>query len=638
MTDSGLCIRLPVRGSPQALATVGVARDYVAGFICPLVAVAGQRPRFLGQPQTKGNVGEECLRRLATSPERDLMAVMIPNEPLDFHGSPGEEEAFNSLRALHERCYVFHSIRWLRRPGRGGTPEGEGDLIVFDPRRGALVIEVKSGGIRLHEGRWLQTNQATGIERPMQDPEAQANRTRWFLRERLIERFGASLACPVYHAVWFPSVDFPLGNLPLNYSASIILDRSALLDPIEAIENAFAFGSGRPATPQLNARDVKRVLELLAPSFSAAASMRHAIDGRDRSFVRLTQEQARVLDYLEDQSRAVVSGAAGTGKTMVALQLARVLADRGEDVTFLCFNNALKRFLEAHHGMRRVTFHTFDSLACSIAPAHAGNFDCARAALLDRLSSLNPPNLGHVLIDEGQDYEDDWIEVLDRATSQTFYVFYDRSQLVQRVRIPRWIEMAECRLVLRRNCRNTTQIARTAYRLGGLPLPPDTVSGPLPVLHACPDETAAGRRVARLVVNFLGKDELHPHEIALVSLRGTKESLLGEIQRVDRYRLTDTPTKDAIVWTTVRRFKGLEAKALILLDVVPRDLANDEVRRLLYVGASRATHDLHIVFSASDAEGIAAGTRALVGSGTRANAQALATFLGARWAKEEAYA
>jgi hypothetical protein len=561
---------------------------------------------------------------------------MIPDKPLDFHGSRGEEEAFEALRRLPERCYVFHSIRWLRQPGsRSHTPEGEGDLVVLDPQRGLLVIEVKSGGIRFREGHWLQTNQGTGVERPMQDPEAQANRTRWYLDERLVSRFGRSLKCPVFHAVWFPSVDFPRRNLPLNYSPHNLLDRQAVLDAGPGIDAAFSFGSGRPAEARMNAVDVRRVLDLLAPSLCAAPSMRHALDIRERCFVRLTQEQARVLEYLDEQPHAVVTGAAGTGKTMVALQLARRLAECGEEVTFLCFNNPLKRFLEAHHGSPRVSFHTFDSLAASFAPEHAGDFERARDAFLDLLSSPKPPALGHVLIDEGQDYDDDWIDLLAQAATGTFYVFYDRKQLVQRPAVAQWIERAECRLVLRRNCRNTTPIARMAYRLAGLPLAPDTVDGPRPVLHACADAASAARCVVRLIAELLDKRELQPHEIALVSLGGTENSILGDVHRVGQHPLTDVPTRNAIVWSSVRRFKGLESKALVLLDVTPRDLIDEETRRLLYVGASRAIHELHIVLGDSDPEGIAGAARAVLGPGAKANAQSFANFLGATWEKEE---
>ena len=40
----------------------------------------------------------------------------------------------------------------------------------------------------------------------------------------------------------------------------------------------------------------------------------------------------------------------------------------------------------------------------------------------------------------------------------TFYVFYDKLQLVQSFEIPKFIERADCRLTLYKNCRNTKRL------------------------------------------------------------------------------------------------------------------------------------------------------------------------------------
>ena len=72
----------------------------------------------------------------------------------------------------------------------------------------------------------------------------------------------------------------------------------------------------------------------------------------------------------------------------------------------------------------------------------------------------------HIVIDEGQDFGFDDIEegeILDKLKLMvedkgTFYVFYDRLQLIQGRKIPSFIEDADCKLTLYRNCRNTENI------------------------------------------------------------------------------------------------------------------------------------------------------------------------------------
>ncbi len=565
------------------------------------------------------------------------MAVMIPNQPLDFHGSPGEQAVWKALRQLDEHCYIFHSLRWIRAETRtrsGG--EGEGDFVVFDPAHGLLVIEVKSGGIRYESGQWYQTNLGTKKEKPIQDPEVQANRTRWLLIDTIRDRLGSTFACPVYHAVWFPSVDFPKQGLPLAYHPPMVLDAASLLTPADAVRCAFRFGSGRPAAVSLSPKDARRIVQVIAPALHAAPSMRKTFEEREQAFVRLTQEQARVLDFLEEQDRAVIAGAAGTGKTMVGCELARRLAANRCDVLFLCYNSSLRHFLMANQGAPRLTFHTFDSLAVEHCPERAGDFEGAKSAFLELLSKVGGPTFEHVIIDEGQDFEDDWVSFLDAATKKTFYILYDRNQLLFRQRVPEWIERADCRLVLRRNCRTTTQIARFAYRCAAHPIPPtpDTVDGPKPALHACITRRDAARRAAELVMGLLEEQELAPHEVAILTMEPPSRSILGAIDRVAQYRVSEVPTKGAVTFSSVRRFKGLEARAVVLVDLTPGDIADPRVRTLIYVAASRAMQQLHIVLHDCNHDSIAQGARAIVGEG-KANAHSLALRLGATWEKDE---
>ena len=50
------------------------------------------------------------------------------------------------------------------------------------------------------------------------------------------------------------------------------------------------------------------------------------------------------MDFLDEQLTAAVNGAAGTGKTMIAVEKARRHAAAGERVLFLCFKCTIKRF------------------------------------------------------------------------------------------------------------------------------------------------------------------------------------------------------------------------------------------------------------------------------------------------------
>ena len=78
------------------------------------------------------------------------------------------------------------------------------------------------------------------------------------------------------------------------------------------------------------------------------------------------KEQANILNFLEDQKVAVINGAAGTGKTMIAAEKARRHALNGEKVLFLCYNARLKDYLARNYGHENIDYLTIAGLACKL--------------------------------------------------------------------------------------------------------------------------------------------------------------------------------------------------------------------------------------------------------------------------------
>jgi ATP-dependent exoDNAse (exonuclease V) beta subunit len=72
----------------------------------------------------------------------------------------------------------------------------------------------------------------------------------------------------------------------------------------------------------------------------------------------------------------------------------------------------------------------------------------------------------------------------------------------------------------------------------------------------------------------------------------------------------------SLCFTSIRKFKGLEAKVLILVDVRLELLADADYRRLFYVGCSRAVHELHIILLQPNEESIRIAIQVL-GDGTK---------------------
>ena len=66
----------------------------------------------------------------------------------------------------------------------------------------------------------------------------------------------------------------------------------------------------------------------------------------EKKLLRLTEEQYARLDELEANPRCLFEGAAGTGKTLLALEYARRASGNGSKVALLCFNRLLGAWLQ----------------------------------------------------------------------------------------------------------------------------------------------------------------------------------------------------------------------------------------------------------------------------------------------------
>jgi hypothetical protein len=535
------------------------------------------------------------------------MATMIPSSVKNFHGSKGEQDVFLALRALPDEVIIIHSFRWLH-PGKHRSVaaqvgvQGEGDFVLFDPSQGIMVIEVKGGHIWCERGEWRQRNRKTGDVFAI-SPEDQARVTVHRIREEIHVRVPAAASLLFCHAIWFPEGMPSRANLPMYCPSEIVFDEEDVGRPAAAIQRAFAYWhKALPNRGGIGAKDAQKVLDALAPTFSLVPSVRRSLEDREAQLVQLTHEQAKVVHFLDEQRHAAIHGAAGTGKTMVALEKARRLASPSEPVLFLCYNSALQRHLQTHHSHPNVRYATFHGFARELIGPN-GSLEEAEQALLVHLIEDRPIPYTHLIIDEGQDFKADWLEYLaHRFREGAFYVFYDRHQIVQGGDL-QWLEDIPCRLVLSRNCRNTDEIARVAYRAAGLSISPALgVSGPRPVLHVVKSAAEAVSLTQAPLDAACLTMKSAPHDLAVLTLETQPaDSPLLKI-RVAGASVSADPAVGHVTLTTVRRFKGLEASLVIVPDADFRRAEDMEWRRRLYVACSRARQAVHIITTVHEAD------------------------------------
>jgi hypothetical protein len=223
-----------------------------------------------------------------------------------------------------------------------------------------------------------------------------------------------------------------------------------------------------------------------AASWRFAPTIQEQFRQIDRRVEELTTEQYRVIQELHGRSKALISGTPGSGKTLVAAEKAIRLGHAGVKTLFLCHNPLLAAWV-----WQLTTHSQVDVLSLEDLLRSAGVHDLpttgssgewtsysgpTRTQLQYALETLRtkPPLYQAVIVDEGQDFADDWWEVVHACLPQTqdaiLYVFFDERQslLPYRMALP----AAGWPLSLSRNCRNAGAVYEIMRCVApGIPLP-----------------------------------------------------------------------------------------------------------------------------------------------------------------------
>ena len=533
------------------------------------------------------------------------MAKFYPTIINSFHSSEGEYLVYEALSKLNNEYVVFHSYRWLGEINQRRS-EGEADFVVLHPQKGILSIEVKAGSIAYNNGNWIQTNRHTK-ESKIIDPVGQAAESQYRIQNYLRRHINGQIPV-VGRAVWFPSVSIhDKITLPLEVNRDIIFDVGSLDNPAKDLDKAFSYWKlnlGVRGT-ELCIHDFKNIIKLLMPSFKIVESVASTSFESKRSYIQMTRQQASILNFLQEQPTAVIHGPAGTGKTMLAIEKANMLASKGETVLYLCFNEFLVSYLKEHYKDTGIIFHNIRSLAEELMP----HVECSISEIIPRFTEYFQNeyddclwSYNNVVIDEGQDIPESILEHISILTDMLnghYYVFYDKNQYIMMHKSTHWLDTyGDCRLVLYKNCRNTAEIARTigtTVENIKKDIYINDLSGLIPKVsfYKTPKELIAV--VSDFVTRML-QDKLKVEDVVILTIDSVKNSMLQNNMHIGSILISTTPKKGHILFTSVRKFKGLEAKAILLIDIYVDKLDDELHKRLIYVGCSRASTYLQMAF------------------------------------------
>lgn len=561
------------------------------------------------------------------------MANVIPklsNRDLRAIPSGGERKFYKACQEqLPEEILVIHSKEFITQPPGRKTMDGEVDFMLFDPRKGILLVEIKGGGVSLdaETGRWSSVDKkgkTHAIKNPFQQVKSQKYAIFGYLKESQTKFKNLKVAeLMIEYAVFFPDVKDPSRLVSSERPVEIIGGSEHLDNLCNWVDRVFEFWSGgRQRFTPLGDKGVSQMKSIFCNSFAVNPLLATQLETEEKVRIDLTNQQANILKTLRKHKEAVICGGAGTGKTLLAMEKASQLTESGKRTLLICYNRPLGDFLMRNNQWESqlfiMSFHqlcewiprivqkqTGIDLLEEVKKEHPGEdkyeeqLPLALSLAADELEEEK--KFDAIIVDEGQDFLDQYwlsIELLFREENERiYYIFYDPNQLLYQEKIDLPIQSTPYCLDV--NCRNTKYIHEGAYNFfeGEEVDPPENEGVPVAFLEA-PSIKQQAKRLHQTIVKLLSDDKVLPQDIAILLPSKSFDPYLKCLPSLPlpkgvRYLAKKHWMEETILVETVARFKGLEAAVLFLWGV--DELVPEEDKKTFYVALSRAKSRLYLV-------------------------------------------
>lgn len=430
------------------------------------------------------------------------MAVLIPSIGSCTFDSGGERRLAERLEAKLEDDYLcWYNVAL-------GPSALHPDFIVFHPRRGLLILEVKDWRTRTilaadRQKFTIETARGpTVVENPLEQARHYAHAATDVLQRdpQLVFSSGheaGKLMFPWSYGVVLPNLtrkQFEDGELGEVIPPNRVICQDEMLEGVEAeafqqrLWEMFSVRfHGALSLPQID-----RIRWHLFPEVriqSAQADLFGA-DEPPPDFVRVMDLQQEQLARSLGEGHRVIHGVAGSGKTLIlgyrAEHLAQVCA---KPILILCYNESLARRIGSMMGAKGLAekvhvhhFHQWCRAQLSAfnvgVPKADDDKEAFFAEMVDRViraverGQIPSAQYDAVLIDEGHDFRPEWfklvVQMVDPKTNSLLVLYDDAQSIYGDEKRKKFsfksvgIQAAGRTTILRINYRNTDAILRFA--------------------------------------------------------------------------------------------------------------------------------------------------------------------------------
>ena len=593
------------------------------------------------------------------------MATLIPNIIKNSAQSPGEILLFNYFKNENIQTKDWKVLHSFDIAQHRKKKKGEADFLILIPFKGILCLEVKAHQkITRDKGMW-NFNGNLQSESPFDQVRGNSEEIIKQLKE-----FGAFKNIFVTHLAVFTNCPFSEKSMEWNRWEYVDLDEikrhnqnfaeifekhfDLSINHHQNIPGKYNYLNNPKTFDNFTPEFCNQIVNHLRKDIECFVSPADLTKDLDKELKCFSEEQYRVIDANKDHNLILIDGYAGSGKTVLALELARRKVLEGKNVLFLYYNRLIRKHLDHYIGLinenvkidvnnKSISIFTLYEFFNSFIPETykpiIKDHEVSRKNeyinfLLDHLLKAEQDKKYDVLIiDEAQDFihnslgrnalkvfNEVNLEKKSKVLSE-IYIFgdfrsqelYEISEKITRLEFNRiFFENNLHTLELNENCRNHLKISNYAEIFGKIKYSKIYRSDNLNVIDIefYKDKKDQLNKLKNFIkkilkqfkasdisILFFSNDKNNHKNISLEDFDEEIYELLGIKDKniINNGEIINDKYKDTVRYvTSIRKFKGLESQVCIILNI--SNFADARSPAILYTGITRAQYKLILMF------------------------------------------
>ena len=320
---------------------------------------------------------------------------IIPPYISDQCQSNAEKKVFKSFENFNiaSKSYLFHSVNL---PEHQYKQWGEIDFLLISTN-GIMVFEVKGGRVSRKDGVWTYTDRFGKDNRKTEGPNDQAKTAAFSLKGKLEEALPKINFNKITFgwAMIFPDIDYASKDLELPFEMVCDYDSMGEKKFQAFVNNVYKyFKRKKNNLRDLSVDEIQSISNYIRPDIDFVPKLKTTIDEANLRLMKGTQEQYLVLSAALENDRILCTGGAGTGKTLLAIEIAKRTLNK--KILIVCKSAILAKFIKGQISSEMVDVMDMNEVTETY-------FRESKVVLIESVK----PVYDMLIVDEGQDLLDD---------------------------------------------------------------------------------------------------------------------------------------------------------------------------------------------------------------------------------------